>query len=223
MKKTIALAAALMLAGAIPALARSRYTRSESGSGSDAGETLNTGLAGKIGVGFDSIPGAQAGTAAGTALTSAIPGLANPNALDLRYWMNDRFGLDGLLALNVNSQPNSSETVFGLAGGGKYNLMQPAKDVLVQLLGRLSIADDNASGGGISRNAFTFGLFFGTGFEAFIPAWPALSVEGNVGLGLQVQALSTSGGGVSSSGTGTNFGIMGAGFSPISVSAHYYF
>ncbi len=54
-------------------------------------------LAGRWGIGFDSIPGASAGT-------GLIPGLAAPNALAVRYWVKEGFSWDGLVAVNLNSQ-----------------------------------------------------------------------------------------------------------------------
>lgn len=201
MKKMMLVAAALLLAGQ----AYSKTVRRAEPVETDSGRTeISTGMAGKWGVGFDTIPGASTGG------SPMVPTFGSANALNLRYWRNDAWCLEGLLALAVSNSA-VSESIFGVGVGAKYNFRKPVDDVLVQMLGRASFATDNAA----SVNISTIALWVGTGFEAFIPAWRAISVEGNVGLGF----ISQSRPGVNT----TVFGINGNGFAPVSVAIHYYF
>jgi hypothetical protein len=206
MKKVIALALAgiwLCSSGWARTAKRSADTTEEGSlSVSSDSTALSTGLDGKWGLGFDTIQGANSGGALS----------ASPNAVDLRWWKSDVLALEGLVALNItNPSPGTGESIFGLGVGAKYNWRKPVEDVLVQWVGRFSFATDNSGG----SNNTTVAVQGGSAFEAFIPAWKALSVEGMVALGFISQNKP--------SGTSTLFGITGNGFVPVTVAVHYYF
>jgi hypothetical protein len=200
MKGLILMAALVLISSA--GFAKKAATRQDYSSPDE----LSTGLEGKWGIGFDTVPGASSG---GEPLA---PGLGTANALDVRYWRTDRVGIEALLTFGVsNGSSPSSESIFGAGLGFKYNWKKPVDDVLVQWLGRFTFASDNSGGANIS----TVALWAGSGFEAFIPAWRALSVEGSVGLGFVDQNKAGT--------TETIFGLNGNGFVPVNVAVHYYF
>ena len=167
-----------------------------------------TGLAHHWGFGFDTIPGASSGGG------PLVPGLAPANALDVRWWKSDRLAFEALLALGVSNGTNgagSNENLFGLGLGAKWNWKKPSEDVLVQWLGRVSAASDRTGSAAIT----TVAAWLGTGFEAFIPVWRAVSIEGSTGLGLLAQDKAGN--------PVTLLGINGNGFVPVNVAIHYYF
>jgi hypothetical protein len=206
----LALAAALIVPQAAQAAGRtSMASSSSSSSRSSSGSSLSTGLAGKIGLDVDTVkttPGAAAAFAA-------------PNALGFRYWTSDVLGIDGAFALQNNSSSGSGATTFGLGGGITYNWKKPSDNFLIQWLLRASFASASTSttvaGTTVTANQTLLALMGGVGFEAFIPAWPALSVSGNMGLELD----SAGGSGASSS----SINVVNSGSSPINVAIHYYF
>jgi hypothetical protein len=180
-----------------------------------AEDELKTGMKDKFGVGFETFE--------------------DTGALGLRYWLTDLLGLEGLLALSYGSDPrgtdasgnnvNNTRSLLGLGLGVKYNWKKPVEDVLVQFFARASFASgstiDTTSGKAVSTNTNTLAVMAGTGFEAFLPVWRAISVEGLVGVSL-----------VSSSSTSVNtalalnssiVAVQGTGFTPVSLSIHYYF
>jgi hypothetical protein len=185
-------------------------------------------LAGRWGIGFDNIPGASAGT-------GLIPGLANPNAVAFRYWVNERLAWDGLLALSLSSQPPGGAGAAGVPAGTdqrgygfgtvlKWNAKRPSPWLLAQILARASLASLSQlqnNGSGTGQTTTTFGLGVGAGFEAFLPAWDSLSVEGSVGLNFSSSQVKLEGGQAAQS--GSSLGIDGSGFTPVNVSAHLYF
>ncbi len=184
-------------------------------------------LGGLWGVGFDSIPGASAGS-------GLVPGISTANALALRYWVNDRFSMEGKLALSVTSQPagvsgTSTTGAWGLGTQMKYNIARPTTYLLAQFLGGVSLAQlgqtsngVNPSGDPVGQTTTTLNIMVGVGFEAFVPVWRALSLEGNVGLNISsVQAHSA--GSAQATQSSSSLGINGAGFTPLNVAIHYYF
>ncbi len=194
--------------------------KTQDGGGASSAPDFSTGLMGKWGVGFDSIPGAGVG----------------PNAVDLRYWAADRTAWEGLLAFGSNNVPggtdaagkpvNNSNMAFGLGVGYDYAWLKPSENFLVKLVGKASLASEgttvNTLGTATTGTTTTIGLSGGLGFEAFIPAWPALSVEGSVRLGLTAGSISSSAAGSTTQGT-LNLGLAGDGFTPLNVAAHFYF
>jgi hypothetical protein len=162
------------------------------------------GLAGTFGFAADSV-GGGGGT---------LSGFSAPNAVGFRYWILDELGADAALAVNNSSAATATNT-FGLGLGVVYNLRQPVPGLYIQTLGRLSFSADSTNVGGSSVNTNTLSLFGGVGFEAFIPAWPKLSVSGGTGL----QFSTTSGGGSSTTAVNTtNYGST-----PVQVGIHFYF
>jgi hypothetical protein len=188
----------------------------EESSGSSRGG-IQTGMAGKWGLGFETMSGGV-------------------GAADVRYWLSDTLGLEGNLGLDWASQPggtdsagkptNNSSSAIALGVGAKFNWKKPVEDVLIQFLGRAILANQSqttvAAGNSTSLNTLAFGIFVGTGFEAFIPVWRSLSVEGNVGINLGITSISSNAAG-STSQSGSSFGIIGNGFAPTTVAIHYYF
>jgi hypothetical protein len=186
-------------------------------------------LAGRWGIGFDSIPGASAGT-------GLVPGLTAPNALAVRYWVSEGFCWDGLVAVNMNSQPSGGAGATGVPAGTdqralgvgtvmKFNLKRPTRWLLAQAIGRASLASlqqVSNSGGGGGQTTSTFGLGAGLGFEAFLPFWEALSVEGNIMADFsssQTKVESSTQGAQS----GSSLSIDSGGFTPLNVGIHFYF
>ena len=184
-------------------------------------------LGGRWGIGFDSIPGASSGT-------GLVPGLTAPNALAVRYWVTEGFSWDGLVAVNLNSQPSGGAGSTGVPagtdqraiGGGtvmKFNLKRPTRWLLAQALGRASLASlqqvSNTGRGGQTTN--TFGLGVGLGFEAFMPFWEALSVEGNILLNFSSSQTKVEGSAAAQS--GSSLAIDSGGFTPFNVGIHLYF
>lgn len=185
-------------------------------------------LTGRWGIGFDQIPGASAGT-------GLVPGLASPNAMAIRYWISERLAWDGLLALDTSSQPASGPGAPGVPAGTdqrgygvgtviKFNAKRPTPWLLAQILARASLASLNQmqnDGSNNGQTTTTFGLGLAAGFEAFLPAWDSLSVEGSVGLDFSSSQTKVEGGQAAQS--GSSFGIKGNGFTPLNVSVHLYF
>ena len=185
-------------------------------------------VAHKVGIGFDSIPGASAGT-------GVIPAFAAPNALSLRYWQSENLGWDLLLAGDTSSQPGGNDAAgnpvdnttraFGVGIKAKYNWKRPSDWVLVQVVGRASVASlsqdvTNPLSGRIDQATGTFNLFLGLGFEAFIPAWEAISVEASTGA--SVSSIRTQAGGGAAQ-SGSSFSLVGDGFTPVNLALHVYF
>jgi hypothetical protein len=185
-------------------------------------------LAGRWGVGFDSIPGASTGT-------GLVPGLAAPNALAVRYWVSERFSWDGLVAVNLNSQPSNGAGATGVPAGSdqkafgagtvmKYVIKRPTPWLLGQVLGRVSLASlqqlSNTGAGG--QTTSTFGVGAGLGFEAFLPFWDDLSVEGSI-TALFNSSQTKVEGSAQAAQSGSSLAIDAAGFTPLNVGIHLYF
>lgn len=186
-------------------------------------------LAGRWGVGFDSIPGASAGT-------GLVPGLAAPNALAVRYWINERLCWDGLVAVNLNSQPaggagstgvpaGTDQKAFGVGTLMKFNMKRPTPWLLAQAIGRASLASlqqVSNNGAGNGQTTSTFGLGVGVGFEAFLPFWDDLSIEGNVlaNFSSSQTKLENS---TQAAQSGSSLSIDSSGFTPLNVGLHLYF
>lgn len=186
-------------------------------------------LAGHWGIGFDSIPGASTGT-------GLVPGLAAPNALAVRYWVTERFSWDGLLAVNLNSQPaggggstgvpaGTDQKAFGAGTVMKLNLKRPTPWLLAQAVGRASLASlqqVSNNGAGTGQTTTTFGLGVGLGFEAFLPFWDSLSVEGNILADFSSSQTKLEGPSQAAQ-SGSSLSIDSSGFTPLNVGLHLYF
>lgn len=210
MKKQSILGLALAAALIVPQAAQAARAMSSSSSSSrSSAPSLSTGLAGKLGFAVDTVK-----TTGGPAAA-----FATPNALGFRYWSSDVLGIDGAFALSNSSGSGSGATTFGLGGGITYNWKKPSDNFLIQWLLRASFASANTSttvaGSTVSTTQTLLALGGGVGFEAFIPAWPYLSVSGNMGLELD----SAGGSGASS----TSINVVNTGSAPINVAIHYYF
>ena len=185
-------------------------------------------LKGRWGIGYDEVPGASAAAA-----SNQIPGLAQANALALRYWVTEDLAWDGLLAMSLSSEPQSASVIgagqdthgYGVGTVLKFNLKRPTPWLMGQLLGRASLAvldESDNGGGGSGQTTTTFGVGFGAGFEAFLPAWDSLSVEGSVNVGFSSsQTKVANSQGVAQN--GSTLAINGNGFSPLSLAIHLYF
>ena len=185
-------------------------------------------LKGSIGFGFDSVRGASTGT-------GLVPGVAQSNALALRYWINDTLSWDGLVAVNYSSTPSNSQGGAGVAAGTdqrawgvgtqfKVNMARPSTWLLGQLLARASLAQFTQSSNttaNSSQTTNTLSLGMGLGFEAFIPVWKALSLEGSVGLNLSSTQVKVEGSSTVQS--GSTLSIDANGLTPVNVAVHYYF
>ncbi len=183
-------------------------------------------LTGLWGVGFDTIPGASA-------TTGLLPGLSQPNAVSLRRWFNEKFALEAKLAFSATSQPagvsgTSVTSAWGVGTQMKYNIARPSPWLLAQFIGGATLAQlgqtTNAApgAGDLGQTTTNFTIMVGLGFEAFIPVWKALSLEGNVGLNVSsVQAKSA--GAAQATQSSSSMAINGYGFTPLNVALHYYF
>ncbi len=190
-------------------------------------------LTGRWGVGFDTIPGASTNASLGA---SIIPSLSSPNALAVRYWVTEGFCWDGLVAVNLSSQPpggngvagvpaGTDERAFGVGTQMKLNLKRPTRWLLAQAIGRASLASlqqlDNSGGGG-GNTTTTFGLGVGLGFEAFMPFWDSLSVEGSILADFSSSQTKVSGA-TQAAQSGSSLSIDASGFTPLNVGIHLYF
>jgi len=125
-------------------------------------------------------------------------------ALVFRYWMDNGTALDFLAGGSDNPTTGYdfsgnaialSNFGFGVGLGLKENLSEPVRDVFVQMIERATYSQNYIqTTGTTSQNGYIYGtsnnvsqnqqinLFWGLGFEAFIPFWRNLSIEGSVGL-----------------------------------------
>jgi hypothetical protein len=180
-------------------------------------------MAHRWGFGLDTIPGASVNPLSGSLVSE-------PNAIAIRWWATDRLGLDLLGAANVSSlngttgsstATNPGGQTFGVGVGVKYNLTEPSHDLLAQLVARGSYA--TAEQTGATSQLSTTALFVGAGFEAFVPGWDWLSLEGSAGLTLNSQDLEPANGASGASQSTSNVSLGGNGFSPVDLSIHVYF
>jgi len=118
-------------------------------------------------------------------------------ALSLRYWAHDDEAYDFSMGGYDNPSPGkdfANDLVFtpnwgyGVSVGLRHNWRHPAEDVFVQWIARLSYSqtfyqNSNSSVISTSQNQ-DLSLFIGPGFEAFVPFWKNISIEGNIGLSL---------------------------------------
>ena len=208
----LALAAALSLSLASPAQAARRAAAPASNS-SDGG--------GQWGVGFGYLPDRN----------GAI------DALSATYRLNPNVDLDGLLLGGIGSTyaggtsasggvVNDGTSTFGLGAQGRFSLAHPNPDLAFQAVGRLSyvtLSTTHTVGGVASTiSSGEVALFAGFGFEGFIPAWRAVSIEVNSGFNVFLT-------GVTAGGAGANevSAYLGASnpnaFVPFNLAVHYYF
>lgn len=184
----------------------------------------------RFAVGVDSVPGITPPSAAG-------PALAVPRALDLRWWAGDRLGFDLLLAGNYNTQQTGKgvlsplvsdspgDAVYGGGLGLRYNVSEPNHDLLAQIVLKATGAQAVESVSGLTGqvDATTLAAFLGAGFEAFIPGWDWLSVEGQAGVTAFSESLTPQGAGPGKAQTLSGLGLAGSGYSPLNLSVHVYF
>jgi hypothetical protein len=184
-------------------------------------------MAHRWGFGLDSLPGVDP-AGAGSSL------VAQPNAVDLRWWATDSLAVDLMAAGTASSAAGSGPVEAQGYGGGlglKYNLSEPSRDLLVQVLAKGSYATAqplSGTGGATGPNdqLATVALFLGVGFEAFVPGWDWLSVEGSAGAGATKQDLNPGAAAGAAAGpvrSTTTVGLGGNGFAPVNLSIHVYF
>ena len=118
-------------------------------------------------------------------------------------------------------RPMAPRWGFGLGVGVKYNLTEPSHDLLAQLVAKCSYGTAAQTGG--TTQLATTALFVGAGFEAFVPGWDWLSLEGSAGATLNSQDLEPTNGGTGASQSTSNLSLGGNGFSPVNLSIHVYF
>jgi hypothetical protein len=183
-------------------------------------------------VGVDSVPAAA--IAAGSNSMVAVP-----NALSVRWWATERLGVDLLAGGNYNSAqagrgelsplvssgPGSAVYAGGL--GFHYNVAALSHDLLSQIVvkasGAQSTQDISVNGTSGRADATTLAVFVGAGFEAFIPGWDWLSVEGSAGLTGFSQSLTPQGAGSGGPQTVSGLGLAGSAYSPVNLAVHAYF
>lgn len=125
-------------------------------------------------------------------------------ALVFRYWMDNGTALDILAGGSDNPTTGYdfsgnpialSNFGFGVGLGLKENLSEPVRDVFVQMIERVTYSQNYVqTTGTVNENGYVYGdsnnvaqnqqinVFWGLGFEAFIPFWRNLSIEGSVGV-----------------------------------------
>jgi len=164
--------------------------------------------------------------------------------VDIRYWMENNLALD--LMAGGTSNPTSGQDFngnsiqvpdwgFGLSLGFKENLKEPVHDVFVQLIERLNYSQnydgyEDTSEVTVSQNQ-NISVYLGLGFEAFIPFWESLSIEGSVGLTATDTFNEYSvfynpnyyGTNIQTSGNVFSTGLSSGTFSILSGSVHFYF
>ena len=114
---------------------------------------------------------------------------------DLRWWFDDKTAFDFYAGGSFSQQPSSDfngNTIYlpqwswGVGLGLRENIAHPIDDVWVQMAERLTY-DGSSQQDGYSKERTIYSYndlfgFFGVGFEAFVPFWRNLSLEGSVGL-----------------------------------------
>jgi hypothetical protein len=187
-------------------------------------------LANHWAVGVDSLP-----TSAITSPSGAM--VAVPSALSVRWWATERLAVDLLVAGNYNSAQAGKGELSPLVSSGpgnafyagglgvRYNISELSHDLLSQFVVKASGAQSAGSISGWSGKATetTLAVFVGAGFEAFVPGWDWLSVEGSAGATGFSQSLTPQGPGNGGVQTISGVGLAGSGFSPINLAAHIYF
>jgi hypothetical protein len=180
-------------------------------------------MAHRWGFGLDTIPGASVDPLSGSLVSQ-------PNAIAVRWWATDKLGLDLLGAANVSSlngttgsstASNPGGQTFGLGVGVKYNLTEPSHDLLAQIVAKGTYG--TAAQTGATSQLSTTAIFVGAGFEAFVPGWEWLSLEGSAGATLNSQDLEPTAGNKGASQSTSNISLGGNGFSPVNLSIHVYF
>jgi hypothetical protein len=187
-------------------------------------------LANHWAVGVDSLP-----TGAITSPSGSM--LAVPSALSIRWWATERLAVDLLVAGNYNSAQAGKGELSPLVSSGpgdafyagglglRYNISELSHDLLSQFVVKASGAQSAGSISGWSGKATesTLAVFVGAGFEAFVPGWDWLSVEGSAGVTGFSQSLTPQSPGNGGAQTVSGVGLAGSGFSPINLAAHIYF
>ena len=180
-------------------------------------------LAHRWGFGLDTIPGASVNPLSGSLVSQ-------PNAISIRWWATDKLGLDLLAAANISSlngttggssSSNPGGQTVGVGFGVKYNLTEPSHDLLAHIVAKGSYGTAEQTGG--TTRLSTTALFVGAGFEAFVPGWDWLSLEGSAGLTVSSQDLEPTNGGTGAAQSTSNVSLGGNGFSPVNLSIHVYF
>jgi len=182
-------------------------------------------MKGYLGIGLGSLP--YAGT-----------------AVDIRYWMDNNLAVDlmaGGTSNPFNGQDFNGNSVqvpdwgYGLSLGFKENLEEPVHDVFVQLIERLNYSQnydeyEDTNEMTVTQNQIV-SVYLGLGFEAFIPFWESLSIEGSVGLtatdtfneSLAVYNPNYYGTNSQTSSNVFAAGLTSGTFSILSGSVHFYF
>ncbi|HTB34945.1 MAG TPA: hypothetical protein VK842_08785 [bacterium] len=159
------------------------------------------------------------------------------DALSATYRINPDLDLDGLLLGGVASTyaggtsasggvVNDGVSSFGLGAQGRYSLFHPSQDLAFQVVGRLSYVTLSTThtvlGNATTSSSGLIGLFAGFGFEGFIPAWRAVSIEVNSGFNIFLTGLSAGGTGANESSAYLGSSNANA-FVPFNLAVHYYF
>ena len=132
----------------------------------------------------------------------------NLGRADIRKELDPMSAIDGFIGLDTQSASGASQT--GLKIGGYYlKRLTAPEPVGFHFLGGLSYSIDNQSvtfaGVTASNKLSTLSLFGGVGAEYFLPGTKQLSIEGDVGLSIDIISSETpngTGGTTTSSSTG---------------------
>lgn len=115
--------------------------------------------------------------------------------LNVRWWFEDRAALDLLMGgsyterkgYGFDSLPNTTpDWNYSLGLGIREIIAEPSEDVHVLFIQRAVYSAYLQQSAGVSSlyqyQTQTLTGFLGLGFEAFVPFWKSLSIEGSVGL-----------------------------------------
>jgi hypothetical protein len=167
------------------------------------------------------------------------------SAVDFRYWVDNNLAMDLMAGGNSNPQNgqdfNGNSVVapdwtYAVSLGFKENLKEPVHDVFLQLIERVSYSqsynDFESNYQTNLQQSQIVSAYLGLGFEAFIPFWESLSIEGSVGLSttetLSQTTIVYNPADVGNTNVQTSTSLLSAGFSSgtfsiLNGSVHFYF
>jgi|GEM_PF-1943169 len=174
--------------------------------------------------------------------------------LTYRYWTGDSTALDlflgGSFALNSGLDFSGNNTTapnwnYTLGVGLKQNFKEPFKGVFIQSIEHLTFNQTynetiytttsygvNYGSEDYYNQSQSVNLYLGLGFEAFVPFWENLSIEGSVGLSSNLNLLETnafynsnfsSQANTQTATSNFNLGSTSNAFSILNGAVHFYF
>ncbi len=161
--------------------------------------------------------------------------------LNPRLWVENDLALDfyaggyeyDVPGTDLNNNPiTTADWKIGGGFGLRENITHPTEGVYMQLVEWVIFQDYYLENANYSQDWVQTGQnligYVGLGFEAFVPFWKNLSIEGNVGvqgnLGFQQTRTTYSGGAVTTSNfSGVSFATSNNNLGLMNIAAHFYF